>query len=164
MVRQMFLLVMLGTFLALGGFYALLLVATFARSLPFLWRALGLLTSLGAVASLGFLRVGFQVGPGLGSALIVVLSGLLLGRVALISTFVLTLSVILGVGAYQVSSQGALLAPGVNDATAFHNWARAAVVYALFSGVIFIALMGIILSPIAHRVMHKFHIDEKDVN
>ncbi len=34
--------------------------------------------------------------------------------------------------------------------------------YALFSGVIFIALMGIILSPIAHRVMHKFHIDEKD--
>ena len=36
-------------------------------------------------------------------------------------------------------------------------------VYALFSGVIFIALMGIILSPVAHRVMHKFHIDEKDV-
>ena len=36
-------------------------------------------------------------------------------------------------------------------------------IYALFSGVIFIALMGIILSPIAHRVMHKFHLDEKDV-
>ena len=36
-------------------------------------------------------------------------------------------------------------------------------IYALFSGVIFIALMGIILSPMAHRVMHKFHIDEKDV-
>ncbi|HEX3144006.1 MAG TPA: hypothetical protein VHQ64_08545 [Pyrinomonadaceae bacterium] len=36
-------------------------------------------------------------------------------------------------------------------------------IYALFSGVIFIALMGIILSPIVHRVMHKFHIDEKDV-
>ena len=36
-------------------------------------------------------------------------------------------------------------------------------IYALFSGVIFIALMGIILSPTAHRVMHKFHIDEKDV-
>ena len=36
-------------------------------------------------------------------------------------------------------------------------------VYALFSGVIFIALMGIILAPVAHRVLHKFHIDEKDV-
>src|SRR5882672_6184943 len=36
-------------------------------------------------------------------------------------------------------------------------------IYALFSGVIFIALMGIILAPIAHRVLHKFHVDEKDV-
>ena len=36
--------------------------------------------------------------------------------------------------------------------------------YALFSGLILIALMGIILAPVAHRVMHKFHVDEKDVN
>jgi hypothetical protein len=36
-------------------------------------------------------------------------------------------------------------------------------IYALFSGVVFIALMGIILSPVAHRVLHKFHVDEKDV-
>src|SRR5215471_17957460 len=36
-------------------------------------------------------------------------------------------------------------------------------VYALFSGVFFIALMGIILAPVAHRVLHKFHVDEKDV-
>ena len=36
-------------------------------------------------------------------------------------------------------------------------------IYALFSGVVFIALMGIILAPVAHRVMHKFHIDDKDV-
>lgn len=36
-------------------------------------------------------------------------------------------------------------------------------IYALFSGLILIALMGIILAPVAHRVMHKFHVDEKDV-
>ena len=36
-------------------------------------------------------------------------------------------------------------------------------IYALFSGVIFIALVGIILSPVAHRVLHEFHIDEDDV-
>jgi len=36
-------------------------------------------------------------------------------------------------------------------------------IYALFSGVIFIALMGIILSPVVHRVLHKFHVDEEDV-
>jgi hypothetical protein len=37
-------------------------------------------------------------------------------------------------------------------------------IYALFSGVIFIALMGIMLSPVVHRVLHKFHVDEKDVD
>lgn len=36
-------------------------------------------------------------------------------------------------------------------------------IYELFSGVIFIALMGIILSPVVHRVLHKFHVDEDDV-
>ena len=35
--------------------------------------------------------------------------------------------------------------------------------YALFSGLVFIAVMGIVLSPIAHRMLHKFHIDEKDL-
>jgi hypothetical protein len=36
--------------------------------------------------------------------------------------------------------------------------------YALFSGVVFISLMGLLLSPIAHRVMHKFHISDEDIN
>ena len=36
-------------------------------------------------------------------------------------------------------------------------------IYALFSGIIFIGVMGIILSPVVHRIMHKFHVDEKDV-
>lgn len=30
--------------------------------------------------------------------------------------------------------------------------------YALFSGLVFIAVMGIILAPVVHRVMHKFHV------
>jgi hypothetical protein len=34
--------------------------------------------------------------------------------------------------------------------------------YALFSGLLFIVTMGVVLSPLAHRVMHKFHIEEKD--
>jgi len=34
--------------------------------------------------------------------------------------------------------------------------------YALFSGLVFIAVMGIVFSPIVHRMLHKFHIDEKD--
>ncbi|MFA6357288.1 MAG: hypothetical protein WCY09_01270 [Candidatus Omnitrophota bacterium] len=33
--------------------------------------------------------------------------------------------------------------------------------YALFSGLIFIAVMSIILTPIVHRILHKFHVDEE---
>ena len=32
-------------------------------------------------------------------------------------------------------------------------------VYALFSGLVFIGIMGIVLTPIAHRVLHKFHVE-----
>jgi len=32
--------------------------------------------------------------------------------------------------------------------------------YALFSGLIFIGVMGIVLTPVAHRLLHKFHVDE----
>ena len=34
-----------------------------------------------------------------------------------------------------------------------------AALYALFSGVVFIGVMGIILTPVVHRVLHKFHFD-----
>lgn len=35
--------------------------------------------------------------------------------------------------------------------------------YALFSGVVFISATGILLAPIFHRVLHQFHIDERDM-
>ena len=35
--------------------------------------------------------------------------------------------------------------------------------YALFSGLVFIAVMGIVFSPIVHRMLHRFHIDDKDL-
>jgi hypothetical protein len=31
--------------------------------------------------------------------------------------------------------------------------------YALFSGLAFITTAGIILAPVAHRLMHKFHLE-----
>ena len=34
--------------------------------------------------------------------------------------------------------------------------------YALFSGLVFIAVMGVVLTPIVHRFLHKFHVDEED--
>ena len=33
--------------------------------------------------------------------------------------------------------------------------------YAIFSGLIFILVMGIILAPIIHRILHTFHVNEQ---
>jgi hypothetical protein len=35
-------------------------------------------------------------------------------------------------------------------------------IYALFSGLVFIAVLGVVLSPIVHRFLHQFHIDEEE--
>ncbi|MGV3664415.1 MAG: hypothetical protein ACO1TE_29855 [Prosthecobacter sp.] len=36
--------------------------------------------------------------------------------------------------------------------------------YALFSGVVFISVMGLVLAPAAHRALHHFHLDEQDLD
>ena len=35
--------------------------------------------------------------------------------------------------------------------------------YALFCGLIFVGAVGLVLSPILHRLLHKFHIDDVDL-
>lgn len=35
-----------------------------------------------------------------------------------------------------------------------------AALYALYSGLVFIVVAGIILAPIAHRILHRFHLEE----
>ena len=34
--------------------------------------------------------------------------------------------------------------------------------YAIFSGLMFISVMGVVLAPVVHRVIHKFHLDAGD--
>jgi len=36
-------------------------------------------------------------------------------------------------------------------------------VYALFSGLVFVGTVGLALSPVLHRILHKFHIDDVDL-
>lgn len=36
-------------------------------------------------------------------------------------------------------------------------------IYALFSGLVFIGVMGFVLAPAAHRLLHSFHLDEEDI-
>jgi hypothetical protein len=33
-------------------------------------------------------------------------------------------------------------------------------IYALFSGLALIGIMGVVLAPFAHRIMHRFHVEE----
>ena len=37
-------------------------------------------------------------------------------------------------------------------------------IYALFSGVVFIGVIGLVLAPAAHRLLHKFHLADEDEN
>lgn len=36
--------------------------------------------------------------------------------------------------------------------------------YALFSGLVAVGATGLVLSPILHRMLHKFHIDDTDLS
>ena len=33
-------------------------------------------------------------------------------------------------------------------------------VYALFSGMVFLVVVGIVFAPVVHRAMHRFHLDD----
>ncbi len=35
-------------------------------------------------------------------------------------------------------------------------------IYALFSGIVFLSVVAITISPVFHRFLHKFHLDEED--
>ncbi len=35
--------------------------------------------------------------------------------------------------------------------------------FALFSGLVFLSVIAITISPVFHRFLHKFHLDEEDV-
>ena len=50
---------------------------------------------------------------------------------------------------------------GVLTSTAAKVFASA---YALFSGVVFISATGILLAPVFHWVLHRFHIEERDLS
>ncbi len=36
--------------------------------------------------------------------------------------------------------------------------------YGLYAGLVFVAVLGITFAPVAHRILHKFHLDEEDLD
>lgn len=58
--------------------------------------------------------------------------------------------------------EASMILGGMGPVNPLHNDAAKifASCYALFSGLVLVGVMGIILTPIAHRVLHKFHVEE----
>lgn len=58
--------------------------------------------------------------------------------------------------------EASMILGGMGPVNPLHNDAAKifASGYALFSGLVLVGVMGIILTPIAHRVIHKFHVKE----
>lgn len=62
------------------------------------------------------------------------------------------------------SFNAAMVVPGVGLANTMPNGASKifAGLYALFSGLFFAVIIGILFAPFAHRLYHKFHIESGD--
>lgn len=54
-------------------------------------------------------------------------------------------------GAMMLGGMGPLTPPASNGGKLFVG------LYALYAGLVFVAAIGILLAPVAHRVMHQFH-------
>jgi hypothetical protein len=70
-----------------------------------------------------------------------------------------------GLGFIDSLLEASMILGGMGPVKELHSDAAKvfASIYALFSGLFLIVLMGIMLAPVAHRVLHKFHVDEDDV-
>jgi hypothetical protein len=57
--------------------------------------------------------------------------------------------------AMLLGGEGPILNPGTPGGKLFAGF------YALYSGLVFIVLAGIILAPLIHRLLHRFHWDQE---
>ena len=60
----------------------------------------------------------------------------------------------------------AMLLGGMGPVDPLHTTAGKwlAGLYALFAGLIFLILAGVMLAPVLHHVLHRFHIEDEDEN
>jgi hypothetical protein len=58
--------------------------------------------------------------------------------------------------------EASMILGGMGPVNPLHNDAAKifASGYALFSGLVLIGVMGIVLTPLVHRILHKFHVEE----
>ncbi len=66
-----------------------------------------------------------------------------------------------GLSWVDATLNAAMILGGMGPVNELHNSASKlfASAYALFSGLVIIAVMGLFLAPIVHRLMHRFHVE-----
>ena len=87
---------------------------------------------------------------------------------------IISVSLLIGIAGYILTEHMQLLDAFLNSAMLLggmgpvkteglsENGKLFAGIYSLYAGLVFIALMSIMLSPVIHRIMHRFHwIDEE---
>lgn len=88
----------------------------------------------------------------------------------LVASLVIAGSLIIGVVGYHVSEglswldsllNAAMILGGMGPVAELHTVTGKvfASFYALFSGVIFLVIAGILIAPVAHRVLHRLHLE-----
>jgi hypothetical protein len=96
----------------------------------------GLMSVVIVIAALAIGVIGYHVCLGLGWTDSVLNAAMILGGMGPVADL----------GQPSVSTSGKLFAAA----------------YALFSGLVFIVVVGVLLAPALHRVLHRFHLDAKE--
>lgn len=91
----------------------------------------------------------------------------------LIAIAIVAVSLLMGIAGYMRTEQMTLLDAFLNSAMLLGGMGPVkteglsqqgklfAGMYALYAGLVFIAVMSIMLSPVVHRIMHRFHWKEE---
>lgn len=66
-----------------------------------------------------------------------------------------------GLGWIDATVNAAMILGGMGPVNELHTIAGKlfAAAYALFSGIVFLVAVGVLLAPVFHRFLHKFHLD-----
>lgn len=98
-----------------------------------------------------------------------------LARYAMFTTILLGISLGIGVLGYHYLNEldwldallnASMILTGMGPVDPLKNDAAKwfASFYAIFSGVAFLSIVAVFLSPIAHRFLHKMHLDEDEIS
>lgn len=96
-----------------------------------------------------------------------------MGRSFLVTVGIVTVSLLIGSCGYHylgpmpwidalLNSSMILTGMGPVDSMKTYAGKLFATFYALYSGIAFLTLVAVMLAPVLHRVMHKFHLDDTD--